>query len=36
VFAVKESLVVDFVPLMGNPRADLELEYDMDLMPQSA
>jgi len=36
VFAVKESLVVDFVPLMGNPRAELELEYDMNLVPQSA
>jgi len=33
VFAVKESLVVDFVPLKGNPKAELQLEYNMILVP---
>lgn len=33
VFAVKESLVVDFVPLKGNPKATLELEFDISLVP---
>ena len=33
VFAVKESLIVDFVPLKGNPKATLELEYDITLVP---
>jgi len=33
VFAVKESLIVDFVPLKGNPKATLELEYNIALVP---
>jgi catechol 1,2-dioxygenase len=33
VFAVKDSLIVDFKPLKGNPRATLELEYPIVLMP---
>ena len=33
VFAVKGSLVVDFVPLKGDPEATLELEYDITLAP---
>jgi catechol 1,2-dioxygenase len=33
VFAVKESLIVDFVPLKGNPKATLELEYNITLVP---
>lgn len=31
VFAVKDSLVVDFKPLEGDPRADFELPYDFKL-----
>ncbi|KAJ9637186.1 hypothetical protein H2201_001586 [Coniosporium apollinis] len=31
VFAVKESLIVDFEPLKGNPKADFELSYDFRL-----
>lgn len=31
VFAVKESLIVDFVPLKGNPKASLELVYNITL-----
>lgn len=30
-FAVKDDLVVDFKPLSGNPKATLELEYDIRL-----
>ena len=33
VFAVKESLIVDFVDLKGDPRASLELEYNITLSP---
>jgi len=33
VFAVKQSLIVDFVPLKGNPKATLELVYNMTLAP---
>lgn len=33
VFAVKDSLVVDFVPREGDPQAGLELEYDIKLVP---
>ena len=33
VFAVKESLIVDFVPLKDNPKATLELEYNIILTP---
>jgi catechol 1,2-dioxygenase len=33
VFAVKDSLIVDFVPLKGNPKATLELEYNITLVP---
>jgi catechol 1,2-dioxygenase len=32
-FTVKESLIVDFVPLKGNPKATLELEYNITLVP---
>ncbi|TGO10962.1 hypothetical protein BTUL_0121g00350 [Botrytis tulipae] len=35
VFAVKDSLIVDFVPLKGNPKASLELNYPVLLAPQS-
>jgi catechol 1,2-dioxygenase len=35
VFAVKESLIVDFNPLKGNPKATLELEYGIRLMPSA-
>ncbi|KAF2229806.1 catechol 1,2-dioxygenase 1 [Viridothelium virens] len=31
VFAVKDSLVVDFAPLEGNPKAQFELSYDFKL-----
>lgn len=30
-FAVKESLVVDFLPRKGDPKADFELPYDFKL-----
>ena len=33
VFAVKDSLIVDFLPLKGNPKATLELEYNITLAP---
>lgn len=33
VFAVKDSLVVDFVPREGDPQAGLELNYDVKLVP---
>lgn len=33
VFAVKESLVVDFAPLKGNAKATLELAYNITLAP---
>lgn len=32
VFAVKDSLVVDFVPRKDDPKAALELEYDVKLV----
>ncbi|KAF7915396.1 hypothetical protein EAE99_010169 [Botrytis elliptica] len=35
VFAVKDSLIVDFVPLKGNPKASLELNYPVILAPQT-
>ncbi|KAF7926121.1 uncharacterized protein EAE97_010421 [Botrytis byssoidea] len=35
VFAVKDSLIVDFVPLKGNPKASLELNYPVLLAPQT-
>ncbi|KAI9812165.1 MAG: hypothetical protein M1827_004831 [Pycnora praestabilis] len=31
VFAVKESLIVDFLPRKGDPKADFELPYDFKL-----
>jgi catechol 1,2-dioxygenase len=34
VFAVKDSLIVDFIPLVGDPMANLELEYDILLAPR--
>jgi len=33
VFAVKSTLLVDFVPLHGNTQAKLQLEYDISLIP---
>lgn len=36
VFAVKDQLVVDFVPLKGNDKAKLELKYDVLLAPQDS
>ena len=33
VFAVKDSLMVDFVPLSGNPKAKLEVVFDIALVP---
>ncbi|GAD97790.1 dioxygenase, putative [Paecilomyces variotii No. 5] len=33
VFAVKDSLIVDFVPRKGDAQAALELEYDVKLVP---
>ena len=34
VFAVKPDLVVDFRPLKGDPKAELDLEYDVYLAPR--
>ena len=34
VFAVKNDLVVDFTPLEGNPKAKLELVYNVVLAPK--
>jgi catechol 1,2-dioxygenase len=31
VFAVKDSLIVDFVPLEGDPKAKFDLPYDFRL-----
>ena len=31
VFAVKDSLIVDFVPIKGNANAEFELKYDFKL-----
>lgn len=36
VFAVKDDLVVDFHPLKDNPKAALELEYNVKLAAQKA
>ncbi|KAJ5492760.1 Catechol 1-2-dioxygenase [Penicillium diatomitis] len=36
VFAVKESLIVDFVPRKEDPNASLELQYDVKLVADSA
>lgn len=33
VFAVKDSLIVDFVPRKDDPQAGLELNYDVKLVP---
>lgn len=35
VFAVKDSLVVDFVPRKDDPQAGLELNYDAKLVASS-
>lgn len=35
-FAVKDSLVVDFVPRKDDPQAGLELSYDVKLVPNEA
>jgi catechol 1,2-dioxygenase len=35
VFAVKEELILDFKPIEGNPKATLELDYDITIAPQS-
>jgi catechol 1,2-dioxygenase len=34
VFAVKESLVCDFLPREGDPNAQFELEYDFRLVEE--
>jgi catechol 1,2-dioxygenase len=34
VFAVKDDLVVDFKPLEGDDKAELELEFDVILAPK--
>lgn len=34
VLAVKKSLVSNFVPLEGDPKAELELEYEIVLAPR--
>jgi catechol 1,2-dioxygenase len=31
VFAVKDSLIVDFVPKEGDPKADFDLEYNFKM-----
>ena len=31
VFAVKDSLIVDFTPFQGDPKADFELPYNFKL-----
>jgi catechol 1,2-dioxygenase len=36
VFAVKDSLVVDFVPRANDPEAALELNYDVKLVKDGA
>ncbi|KAG9780808.1 putative dioxygenase, partial [Aureobasidium melanogenum] len=36
VFAVKDSLIVDFVPRKGDDKAQLELHYDINMAPISA
>lgn len=36
VFAVKSSLLVDFVPLEGNAQAKLQLQYDIKLIPNKS
>lgn len=36
VFAVKDSLVVDFLPRKGDPKADFELEYNFRLVSYEA
>jgi catechol 1,2-dioxygenase len=35
VFAVKDDLVVDFKPRNGDPKAELDLEYNVILAPKS-
>jgi len=32
VFAVKKELIVDFVPLKGDPKADFEVPFDFKLV----
>lgn len=36
VFAVKDSLIVDFVPRKDDPQAGLELNYNVKLVPQQS
>jgi catechol 1,2-dioxygenase len=36
VFAVKDELLVDFKPIQNNPKAELELVYDVKLAPSKA
>lgn len=36
VFAVKDSLIVDFLPRKGDPKADFELPYDFKLASYEA
>jgi catechol 1,2-dioxygenase len=33
VFAVKDALTVEFVPRKGDKEAELELQYDIQLVP---
>lgn len=35
VFAVKDSLVVTFVPRRGDAQAEFDLQYDISLVPSS-
>lgn len=34
VFAVKDDLVIDFYPSKGDPKAELDLEYNIILAPK--
>lgn len=36
VFAVKDSLIVDFIPREGDPKASLELTYDVKLVARDS
>lgn len=33
-FAVKDDLIVDFVPRVGDPKAELEVEVNIRLAPK--
>ena len=36
VFAVKDSLIVEFVPRQNDDKAKLELKYDINMAPQTS